>query len=252
VRRRRRGARHGPAALNPNGTIALGVSIVTPSGATAQISTTLDPATVSGSWADADGHSGVFAFNPPTIAGVPRPAPTTSGLVTSAQLAASIFAGTGGATAVARSDHLHDDRYYTKPQTDVVVAAAGAVVIHGPGFNVPNPLTVEATLTNLGETIVTPKAGRLSITKYVGGYTLCSVGSAHGLFLTVDGAPIRGSAAYNPSSSTMRVCWRASRSMSSRRDPRRERRRQVCRRSLARGRRPPALHELDHRRVAVA
>jgi hypothetical protein len=202
VRRRRRGARHGPAALNPNGTIALGVSIVTPSGATAQISTTLDPATVSGSWADADGHSGAFAFNPPTLAGVPRPAPTTSGLVTSAQLAASIFAGTGGATTVARSDHLHDDRYYTKPQTDVVVAAAGAVVIHGPGFNVPNPLTVEATLTNLGETIVTPKAGRLSITKYVGGYTLCSVGSAHVLFLTVDGAPIRGSAAYNPSSST--------------------------------------------------
>ncbi len=115
----------GTAAINPNGSIALGVSVVTPTGATAQISATLNAATVSGTWADA------------------------------------------------------------------AVAATGAVVLHGPGFNVPNPLVVEHTMTNLGETIVTPKAGRLSITKYVGGYALCSTGTAHVLFLTVDGVPIR-------------------------------------------------------------
>lgn len=148
----------GTAVVNPNGTIAMGVSVVTPTGATAQIAATLNPATVSGSWTDADGHSGAFAFNPSAITGVPRPAPTTSSLVTSAQLAASIFAGTGGATTVARSDHQHDDRYYTKSETDVVVAAAGATVVHGPGFNMPNPLLVERTMTNLGESFVTPEA----------------------------------------------------------------------------------------------
>ena len=118
----------GVAVQNPDGTIALGLTIVTPSGAAAHVNATLNLSTVSGTWRDADGNTGPFVFNPGAVSGSPRPAPTTSALITTTQiapaaitpekLAASIFSGTGSATTVARSDHLHDDRYYTKTQTD--------------------------------------------------------------------------------------------------------------------------------------
>ena len=84
----------------------------------------------------ADGNTGPFVFNPATVSGSPRPAPTTSALITTTQigaeavtpdkLAASIFSGTGSATTVARSDHLHDDRYYTRAQTDAGFLARSA------------------------------------------------------------------------------------------------------------------------------
>ena len=40
------------------------------------------------------------------------------------QLAASVYAGTGSAITIARSDHLHDDRYDTSAEVDAKAAAA--------------------------------------------------------------------------------------------------------------------------------
>jgi hypothetical protein len=119
----------GTASPNPDGSISLGLVIVTSSGAPAHVNAVIDLSTVSGTWRDADGHAGPFVFNGAAPDGPPLPPPTVPAVITSAQLAASLFAGTGTATTVARSDHVHDDRYYTKPQTDTLIAAVAVQVM---------------------------------------------------------------------------------------------------------------------------
>jgi len=51
-----------------------------------------------------------LVFNGAT-GGAPRPAPATAAVITASQLAPVIFAGTGAAATIARSDHDHDARY---------------------------------------------------------------------------------------------------------------------------------------------
>jgi hypothetical protein len=193
----------GTATPNPNGTISLGFEIVTPSGATAHVSATVNVANVSGTWSDADGNAGAFAFNPAAVQGQPRPAPTRSTLITSAQLAASIFAGSGMATTVARSDHNHDDRYFTEAESNALVteavadavadavSAAAAVVVEDIAA-VPVDLTPENVLHE--RTIATPKAGRLliNIPSNLLSYA-CSAANSYYVFLTLDGSVIRNS-----------------------------------------------------------
>jgi hypothetical protein len=183
----------GTATPNPNGTISLGFDIVTPSGATAHVSATVNLSNVSGTWTDADGNTGPFVFNPPGVQGLPRPDPTRSTLITSAQLAASIFAGTGSATTVARSDHTHDDRYYTEAETIAVVADAGAAVVES---TAPVPsLTLEVTVVQ--QVVTTPKAGRLLINMPIGLRSVdCATASTYYAFLTVDGTTIPNSIAF--------------------------------------------------------
>ncbi len=174
-----RAAASGVAVQNPNGTIALGLTIVTPTGAAAHINATLNASTVSGTWRDGDGNTGPFVFNPGTVSGIPRPAPTTSGLITTTQigagavtpdkLAASIFSGTGSATTVARSDHLHDDRYYTQAQTDagfLAKSAAGPRGLTGQALVNSNG-TLSFQRASNGQTITATKgagAGVYSVT----------------------------------------------------------------------------------------
>ena len=180
----------GTASPNTNGTVSLGFQIVLPSGATAHVSATVNLANVSGTWTDADGNTGPFVFNPPAVGGSPRPNPTRSVLITSTQLAASIFAGTGAATTIARSDHTHDDRYFTEAESHAVVAAAGAEIAESNG-EVPTDLTHEAVFHV--HTVTTAKTGRLLILFPVNIMSLlCSGGSYYG-FLTLDGTPIPNS-----------------------------------------------------------
>ena len=97
--------------------VAFGFSAALPTGGTAHLSATISLATLSGTWTDADGNTGSFAFGAPG-AGSPRPAPASATAITVNQFAPSVYAGSGSATTVARSDHDHDTRYYTKTEDD--------------------------------------------------------------------------------------------------------------------------------------
>lgn len=99
----------GLGVINPNGTVGIGLDIVTsPGGLPVHVMATIDMATLSGPWSDDHGNSGTLAFGPTAPTGSPRPlasaglpngAVTTGkladGAVTGAKLAAE--AVTGGA-----------------------------------------------------------------------------------------------------------------------------------------------------------
>ena len=187
----------GLATPNADGSITAALNLVTaPGGRGVQVAARFTVPTASGTWSDSAGNAGTFAFGAST-GGSPRPPPTmpgsaiAAGTITAAQLAPAIFAGSGGATTVARSDHLHDDRYYTKAQND----AAAAVVVEGPGVFTPATFTVQYDHAGIAEMVVTPKAGHLLISKYIRRSFTCASGGSF-FFLTVDGVPVRSSAAY--------------------------------------------------------
>lgn len=186
----------GTAALNPNGSISLGFMVVTPTGPAAHISAIVTLPTVSGAWRDADGTSGPFLFNGPGGGG-PRPAPTTAAIITSAQLAASVFSGTGSATTVARSDHTHDDRYFTQAQTSALITAAGEALT-GTGVNLPATLSSQYGFPSIAESITTSVAGQLLVTKFAQVWLSCTAGSRW-YYLTVDGVPLRSSMVFRDS-----------------------------------------------------
>ncbi len=115
----------GTAILNPDGTVGLGLSVVSPTASISTIKATVSLTSFSGVWRDQDGQSGALVFSPGTVGNVPpRPAPRVqitsgqiaAGAVTSDKLAPSVFAGSGAASTAARSDHLHDDRYPTRAE----------------------------------------------------------------------------------------------------------------------------------------
>lgn len=65
----------GMAVANPTGTVTLGFTIVTPTSALpVHVTTTIDLASLGGSWTDDQGHTGTFAFTPSgSGTGSPRP-----------------------------------------------------------------------------------------------------------------------------------------------------------------------------------
>jgi hypothetical protein len=80
-------AAFGTASLNPDGTAAMGLTIVMQNGVTDHFNILLNLATLSGTWQSASGKTGVFFFNPPSpAAGSPRPAPTTGPLTSGTTL----------------------------------------------------------------------------------------------------------------------------------------------------------------------
>lgn len=101
-------------AVATGGSVAIGVTVALPSGAPAHLTASISLANVSGTWNDADGRTGPFVFNAAT-GGPSRPAPSRAAVITAAQLAPTVFAGTGAAPTIARSDHHHDDRYAGRP-----------------------------------------------------------------------------------------------------------------------------------------
>ncbi len=71
----------GLATPNPDGSIGLGLAIVTaPGGRPVHVDARIALASLGGPWSDSAGNSGTFVFNG-TAAGSPRPAPTVPGTV---------------------------------------------------------------------------------------------------------------------------------------------------------------------------
>jgi hypothetical protein len=69
----------GLATPNPDGSIGLGLNIVTvPGGRAVHVEARISLATLSGPWSDGSGHAGTFAFGA-SSGGSPRPAPATEG-----------------------------------------------------------------------------------------------------------------------------------------------------------------------------
>ncbi|MGE0359902.1 MAG: hypothetical protein AB7H93_06375 [Vicinamibacterales bacterium] len=112
-------------AVAVGGNVALGFTIALPSGLATHISATISLAALSGTWSDGDGHTGAFVFAG-AAGGSPRPAPAAATAITVNQFATSIYAGSGVAQTVARSDHLHDERYLEQGQPIVMGVSVGA------------------------------------------------------------------------------------------------------------------------------
>lgn len=76
----------GTAQQNPDGSIGIGLAIVTaPGGAPVHVDATVSLATLGGMWRDSSGNAGPFVFTTGSGAGSPRPAPA-AGLVDSARI----------------------------------------------------------------------------------------------------------------------------------------------------------------------
>jgi hypothetical protein len=85
------GTVRGLAVINPNGTVGIGLTIVsTPGGLPVHVQATIDQGTLGGPWTDDHGNSGTFVFGPTAASGSPRPlasAAIPTGVVTSAKIA---------------------------------------------------------------------------------------------------------------------------------------------------------------------
>jgi hypothetical protein len=104
----------GTAIVTGSG-VAVGITVVLPTGLAAHLAATVNVSNGSGTWTDADGNTGPFVLGA-SSGGSPRPAPTSPAAITVNQFAPSVYGGTGTAATVARSDHTHDDRYFTRTQ----------------------------------------------------------------------------------------------------------------------------------------
>ena len=93
----------GVVFLNPNGTVGFGVTTVLPGGTPIHLEATIDAASLTGTWRDSSGNSGLFVFTPGAgSGGNPRPiasAGVPAGSITTAHLAN----GAVGASAIAIS-----------------------------------------------------------------------------------------------------------------------------------------------------
>lgn len=145
-----RGAVNGTAFQNPDGSIGMGLSVITPSGQSFHLDITVTLSTLSGTWRSDTNATGAWVFTPgPRHPANARPAPSST------------------------------------------------VVIEGPGVGFPATIVVQGQLTNLNETIVTPKAGHLSTNKLLSGALIRCGTEVQGMFfITVDGVPIRNSVVY--------------------------------------------------------
>lgn len=93
----RRAPATGAAVLNPDGTVGLGLTIVTtPGGTPVHLDVAIAVSTLSGTWTDSLGHSGHFAFTPGAGAGGPPRPPSASGLAPGSITAAHLAAGAVG------------------------------------------------------------------------------------------------------------------------------------------------------------
>ncbi|MGE0461164.1 MAG: tail fiber domain-containing protein [Vicinamibacterales bacterium] len=85
----------GLAAPNPDGSIGFGLNIISPTGQAIPVQARISVATLSGTWSDAAGNGGTFAFGANT-SGSPRPnTPATGGDITGVAAGAGL---TGGGT----------------------------------------------------------------------------------------------------------------------------------------------------------
>ena len=114
-------------AVPAGDNVAVGFTVNLPSGRAAHITASIRLRDAAGTWTDADGTTGAFALHARS-GGAPRPLPAGSTAITATQFAPSVYPGTGAAATVARSDHDHDARYYTKTFADTTYLASARVL----------------------------------------------------------------------------------------------------------------------------
>ena len=124
----------------------------------------------------------------------------SSSAITLAQLAPAVYAGSGAAATLARSDHTHDERYYTEAETATLLDAKAnrfEIVVATDGFGswafVPEQtlFTMPVTTANAGRWMVRLNAG-------VGATCAPNALASRILFLLVDGAAISSSVVTMP------------------------------------------------------
>ncbi len=173
----------GIASPNPDGSVGMGLTLVTtPGGTPLHIDVALSLATISGTWRDSAGATGPFVFTPGAGAGgSARPTPRAA------------FPGglsIGGATITNLATPVAASDAATKGYVDgganlvVPVANGGAAV----NFVFPAP-----QLTLGSSTFTTPKAGHLLVSMNVTGNLMCTTAFQSYWWIEVDGSPIRSS-----------------------------------------------------------
>ena len=94
------GTVRGLGVLNPNGTVGIGLTIVTsPGGLPVHVQGTIDLGSLGGPWTDDHGNSGTFVFAPAAPTGSPRPL-ASAGIPNGAVTSAKILDGTVAAVDV--------------------------------------------------------------------------------------------------------------------------------------------------------
>lgn len=169
-------------AVPSGGDVVFGMTAALPTGRAAHLSATIALATLSGTWGDADGNTGVFAFGA-SAAGAARPAPASVSAITVNQFAPTVYAGTGAAATVARSDHDHDVRYYTQAQVDGRLPE----VVFSAFANTPS-----IDQSQNARSVTTTRAGRLDVRMSFIFNITCGSGTP-GYYLMVDGVVLRDS-----------------------------------------------------------
>jgi hypothetical protein len=140
-------------AVSSGNAVAFGFTVVLSSGRAAHISAAINLVTFSGTWSDADGNTGAFVFAG-NSGGSPRPVPASAASITVNQFSAAIYGGTGAANTIARSDHMHDDRYFTRAELSGLSAAVGGGNGQGVGGSICTGAGIEIFIKNgLGELV---------------------------------------------------------------------------------------------------
>ncbi len=174
-------------AVPVGSNVVFGITAALPTGRAAHLSATISLGTLSGTWSDADGNTGTFAFGA-NAAGSPRPLPAPSTAITVNQLSPTVYAGSGAAATLSRSDHAHDDRYYTEAESD----ARQVEVAFNPLFASP---TIDQS--NNTRTVTTTRAGRIQLQQIFNfGNIVCTAGTPT-FYLQLDGVTVHGSGLSN-------------------------------------------------------
>jgi hypothetical protein len=193
----------GLATPNPDGSIGLGFHIATvPGGRTVSVESRISLATIGGPWTDSAGNSGTLVFNG-QAAGTARPSPAA--VIGLAQIdPVQVQARVAGACAAGQTmravnqdgtvqceSNVHDDRYYTRAQTDTLLGSVVDVLANTASGTVPASLAAQNTA--LPTTHTSAFSGRWFVSKTIRFVTLgCSSGGAI-FYLQVDGVPLRTS-----------------------------------------------------------
>ena len=183
----------GTAFLNPDGTVGMGLAIVTaPSGTPLQVSASLNPISITGGWKDTNGNTGAFIFTPGApLPGGPRPAPRA---VFPMGLSAAGTTIGDVASPVAATDAANRN-YVDAVAATKAGAADVSLVVPVANSGVDGAFVFPAPVLTLGNTtFTTPRAGHVLVDLNVAGSVTCATSSSTVWWIEVDGVAVRSSA----------------------------------------------------------